>query len=183
MRALVVVVLALVGVGCVPKVPRQRLAEPAKIAVAYIVDPTYSGVAFTPPDELKKAMAKELEDHNLQLVEVPLTAVSAQRLTDSRFEALRKTALAQGAPYLLLVEQRVHFFSQIDGRYRWEVSTSLTASRADGAMARDPFEIPVVLMFDHEKEREAIVYAAPDIANRVGVLMDGVLAGVEPAKQ
>ncbi len=180
MRAFVVVVLALVGVGCIPKIPRQRLAEPAKIAVAYIVDPSYAGAPFTPPEALKKAMAKELEDHNLQLVEVPLETVSAQRLTDSRFEALKKSALAQGVPYLLLVEQRVQFFSQIDGRYRWEVGTSLTASRADGAMARDPFEIPVVLMFDHEKEREAIVYAAPDIANRVGVLMDGVLAGVTP---
>ena len=48
-------------------------------------------------------------------------------------------------------------------------------------MARDPFEIPVVLMYDHEKEPEAIDNAAPDIANRVGVLMDGVLGGLGPA--
>ena len=33
-------------------------------------------------------------------------------------------------PFVLLVEQRVHFFSQIDGRYRWEVGTTLTAVAA-----------------------------------------------------
>ena len=61
---------------------------------------------------------------------------------------------------MLLIEQRVQFFSQLDGRYRWEVSTTLTASRADGAKASDPFEIPVILMYDHEKEADAIANAA-----------------------
>jgi len=178
MRSFLVVV-ALLVCGCLPKIPRQRLAEPAKIVVAYIVDPSYSGSAFSPPDELRKAIAKELEDHNLQVVELPLELVSTQRLTDSRFEALKKAPQAEGAPYFLLVEQRVQFFSQIDGRYRWEVNSNFTAARADGASAKDPLEIPVILMFDHEKEKEALVYAAPDVANRVGVLMDGVLAGAK----
>ncbi|MDP1821920.1 MAG: alpha-amylase family glycosyl hydrolase [Archangium sp.] len=175
MRALVMVLVVAFCAGCLPKIPRQRLSERAKVAVAYIVDPGYSGTPFTPPDALKKAIAAELDDHNLELVEVPLEAVSAQRLTDSRFDALKKAA--GEVPFVLLVEQRVHFFSQLDGRYRWEVATTLTASRADGAKASDPFEIPVILMYDHEKEREAIANAASDIANRVGVLMDGVLAG------
>jgi hypothetical protein len=175
MRALCLSVLALFAFGCVPKIPRQRLSERAKVSVSYIVDPGYAGAAFTPPEALKKAIAKELDDHNLEVVEVPLEAIAAQRLTDSRFDALKKVSAE--APFVLLVEQRVHFFSQLDGRYRWEVATTLTASRADGAKASDPFEIPVILMYDHEKEAEAIASAAPDIANRVGVLMDGVLAG------
>jgi len=175
MRALVLLVVFSLCAGCLPKIPRQRLAERAKVAVAYIVDPGYSGAAFAPPEALKKAIRAELEDHNLELVEVPLEAIAAQRLTDARFEALKKAG--GEAPFVLLVEQRVQFFSQLDGRYRWEVSTTLTASRADGAKASDPFEIPVILMYDHEKEAEAIANAASDIANRVGVLMDGVLAG------
>ncbi len=180
MRALGSLLLLALCVGCLPKVPRQRLAERAKVAVAYIVDPGYSGTPYTPPDALKKAIAVELDDHNLELVEVPLEAIVAQRLTDSRFEALKKAA--NEAPFVLLVEQRVHFFSQLDGRYRWEVATTLTAGRADGTKASDPFEIPVILMYDHEKENEAIASAASDIANRTGVLMDGVLAGAAPLK-
>ena len=174
MRALWMFVVISICVGCLPRIPRQRLAERAKVAVAYIVDPGYSGKPFTPPEALKKAIATELEDHNLEVIELPLVTLGNQRLTDARFEALRRAA---GTPFVLLVEQRVQFFSQLDGRYRWEVGTTLTASRVDGSMARDPFEIPVILMYDHEKENEAIATAAPDIANRVGVLMDGVLAG------
>lgn len=179
MRALVWLLVLSSCLACLPRVPRQRLSERAKVAVAYIVDPGYAGTAFTPPDALKKLIAAELDDHNLEVVELPLEAVAAQRLTDPRYEALKKAA--GDAPFLLLVEQRVHFFSQLDGRYRWEVATTLTAARADGTRASDPFEIPVVLMYDHEKEREAIAAAANDISKRVGVLLDGVLAGAPGA--
>lgn len=178
-RALLVVVIA--ATACLPRIPKQRLPEPTKIAVGYVVDPGYSGTPFAPPDELKQAINQQFDDHNLQPVVVPLETFAAQRLTDARFEALKKTGAAAEAKYLLLVEQRVHFFSQIDGRYRWEVGTALTAARADGPVAKDPFEIPVILMFDHEKEKEAITYAASDVANRVGVLMDGVIAGAQTA--
>lgn len=161
--------------ACLPKVPKQHLAERAKIAVAYIVDPSYSGKAFTPPDSLKKRFAAELNDRNLEVVEVPVSAIEAQRLTDSRFFALRDAE--KDAAYFLLVEQRVHFFSQIDGRYRWEVATTMTAARADGVRAADQSELPVILVYDHEKEREAISAAASDLTERMGILLDGVLAG------
>lgn len=177
MRALVLLLAASLSLGCLPKVPRQRLAEQAKIGVGYIVDPSASGAPWAPPDALKVALAAELADHNLEVVEVPLEALSRQRLTDARFDALKKAS--PELPFVLLVEQRVQFFSQLDGRYRWEVGTTLTVARADGATARDPFEIPVILLYDHEKEAEAISSAAPDIAARVGVLMDGVLAGAK----
>ena len=179
MRALVLLMVVSWCAGCLPKIPRQRLAERAQIAVAYIVDPGSSGVAYAPPDALKKAINAELEDHNLEVIEVPLEAIVAQRLTEARFDALKRAA--GEVPFVLLVEQRVQFFSQLDGRYRWEVGTTLTASRADGSKASDPFEIPVILMYDHEKEADAIANAASDIANRVGVLMDGVMAGAAVA--
>lgn len=178
-RAVVLLLLLGLSSACLPRVPRQRLAERARIAVAYVVDPGYAGAPFEPPAALKERIRAELGDHNLEVLEVPLEAVSAQRLTDGRFDALKKAA--GDAPFVLLVEQRVHFFSQLDGRYRWEVGTALTAARSDGAKASDPFEIPVILMYDHEKEREAIAAAASDIANRVGVLMDGLLAGAPGA--
>lgn len=181
------VVLLVGATSCLPRIPRQRLSERAKIAVGYIVDPQYAGAAFAPPAALKDAIKKELDDHNLEIVDVPLEGIAAQRLTDARFVAVEKAA--GEARFLLLVEQRVMFFSQIDGRYRWEVGTALTASRVrsagepaagiGGNTAKDTFEIPVILMFDHEKEAEAISYAATDVSNRVGLLLDGVLAAAE----
>ncbi len=173
--------LAVCLAGCLPRVPKQRLTERARIAVAYIVDPSYSGKPFTPPDALKARITKELDERNLEVVEVPLEAIAAQRLTDSRFLALKARQL--DAPFLLLVEQRVHFFSQLDGRYRWEVATTLTAARADGARASDQSELPVILVYDHEKEPEALVTASSDVAERVGLLLDGVMAGAELAPE
>lgn len=181
MFARAALVFLLIGAtSCLPRIPRQRLNERAKIAVGLIADPAYSGTAFAPPEALRAAIKKELDDHNLEIIEVPIEVLRAQRLTDARFEVVKKNV--GDAQFLLLVEQRVQFFSQIDGRYRWEVGTQLTASKLEGSVAKDPFEIPVILMFDHEKEPEAIAYAASDVANRVGVLLDGVIAGAEAAK-
>lgn len=170
--ALLVVVF---GAGCIPKVPQQRLAERAKVAVVFVVDPSRAGDSWSPPDSLKQAVVAELDQRNLEAVELPLDSLGGQRLTDARLEGLKKAA--GGAPFVLLVEQKVTFFSQLDGRYRWEVGTTLAAARVDGPAAKEPFELPVVLMYDHEREKAAIAQSATDVAKRAGTLLDGLLAG------
>lgn len=172
-RALAAVAL-LLTLSCIPKVPRQRLDAATPILVGYVVDPTYSGEATTAPDSLKEAIAKELEGRNLSVVEVPFEVLKDGRITDTRKAALE--AHQPDAPYFLLVELRVHFFSQLDGRYRWEVGTSLTASKNGGITTRDAFEMPVILQYDHQKQRAAINAASSDIATRLGVLLDGLLS-------
>jgi hypothetical protein len=49
MRTLVAFI-ALVCLGCLPKIPHQRLSERAKVAVSYVIGPGYSGGAFAPPE-------------------------------------------------------------------------------------------------------------------------------------
>lgn len=173
-----IVVAVLLSLSCLPKVPRQRLENATPIVVGYIVDPTYSGEPTTAPDSLKEAISKALEERNLSVVEVPLDALGDGRITDSRKAALK--AAQPDAPYFLLVELRVHFFSQLDGRYRWEVSSSLTAMKNGGVETRDAFELPVILQYDHEKQRAAINAASSDIATRLGVLLDGLLSTGAP---
>lgn len=172
MRALSLVLL--LALGCIPKVPQQKLASATPILVGYVVDPSYAGAPTTAPDALKEAITKALADRNLTVVEAPLSALGTGNITDSRKAALK--AHQPDAPYVLLVELRVHFFSQLDGRYRWEVSTAITASRSGGVETRDAFELPVILQYDHEKESAAITSASTDIATRLGVLLDGLLA-------
>ncbi|MEW5738734.1 MAG: alpha-amylase family glycosyl hydrolase [Myxococcota bacterium] len=181
MRLVGVLLLATVFAGCLPKIPKQRLAERAKVAVVYVVDPSRAGESWSPPDSFKKAVAAELDQRNLEVVELPLDALGGQRLTDGRVEGLKKAA--GDAPLLLLVEQKVTFFSQLDGRYRWEVGTSVAAGRPGGTMAKDAFEHPVVLLYDHEREKEAIAQSAQDVAGRVGALLDGLLAGASDLKK
>jgi hypothetical protein len=173
-------VLCLSALSCMPKVPRQRLENATPILVGYIVDPTYSGEPSTAPDKLKEALARTLEERNLSVVEVPLEVLREQRITDTRRAALE--AQQPDAPFFLLVELRVHFFSQLDGRYRWEVGTALTASKKGGVTTKDAFEVPVVLVYDHEKQRAAMNAASQDIATRLASLMDGLLvSGPTPA--
>ena len=172
-RAITVVALV-VGAGCIPRIPVQRLPTPTPIAVAYVVDASFAGESTTAPEQLKASINAVLAERNLLPVEVPLEVVKNTKLTDARMAAMREGSTE--APFILLVELRVHFFSQLDGRYRWEVGTAMTLERRSGTQVKDSFEVPIVLMFDHEKEAAAIVAAAPDIGNRLGVLVDGLLA-------
>ncbi|MBL8921635.1 MAG: hypothetical protein JNJ54_22430 [Myxococcaceae bacterium] len=174
---LALLLLCSLALSCMPKVPRQRLENATPILVGYIVDPTYSGAPTTAPDTLKEAIARTLEERNLSVVEAPLEVLKDQRITDTRRAALE--ASQPDAPYVLLVELRVHFFSQLDGRYRWEVGAALTAARRGGVTTKDAFEVPVVLVYDHEKQRAAMNAASQDIAIRLASLMDGLLVGGE----
>ncbi len=167
-------VVLLAASACIPRVPVQRLPALTPIVVAYVVDPSYSGEATTAPGTLKAAVAEVLAERNLRPVELPLEVVKDAKLTDARMAAMR--ANENVAPFLLLVELRVQFFSQLDGRYRWEVGTAVTAERRSSTQVKDAFEVPVVLQFDHEKQPAAIVMAADDIKGRVAVLIDGLLA-------
>ncbi len=171
-RSLVVVLLA--ASACIPRVPVQRLPALTPIVVAYVVDPSYSGQATTAPATLKATVAEVLAERNLSPVELPLEVVKDAKLTDARMAAMRANETA--APFLLLIELRVQFFSQLDGRYRWQVGTAVTAERRSSTQVKDAFEVPVVLQFDHEKQPAAIVMAADDIKGRVAVLIDGLLA-------
>lgn len=174
----VAIVAVLLSLSCMPKVPRQRLENATPIVVGYIVDPTYSGDPTTAPEPLKDAIAKALEERNLSVVEAPFEVLNGQRITDTRKAALK--AHQPDAPYFLLVELRVHFFSQFDGRYRWEVGTALTVSKNGGVESRDAFELPVILQYSHEKQSAALNTAAADIASRLGGVIDGLL--VPPSK-
>lgn len=172
---LVVIVCALAAVSCLPKVPKQRLENTTPIVVGYIVDPTYSGEPTTAPEKLKEALTRVLEERNLTVVEAPLEVLQNERITDTRKAALE--AFKPDAPYVLLVELRVHFFSQLDGRYRWEVGTALSATKTGGVATKDAFEVPVVLVYDHEKQRAAMNAAANDISVRLATVIDGLLVG------
>lgn len=165
--------------ACLPKVPLQRLPTKTPVTVAYVVDPQHLGDVASAPDAVKQAVAQVLAERNLEPAEVPLAALGGQRLTDARLDALLQ---APGdAPLVVLVEARAQFFSQLDGRYRWEVGLTLSAARRGGAKAQEKVELPVVLQFDHEREAAAVSAAADEVAARLGTLLDGLLVQPTPA--
>src|SRR5207237_343193 len=83
---------------------------------------------------------------------------------------LGQVARAGDAPYALLIETKVAFYELLQGRYRWVVYGKVSLARREdlpGAAAAD-VEAPVFLLYDHEKEAEALRAAAPTLAQAAG---------------
>lgn len=162
-----------------PRVPPQRLDTQLPIALAMVVDPAGSAPPLAPPPELFTQLQTALQTRNLLARTVPLQELGGQRLTEPRYQALKA---AGDAPWVLLIEAQVNFFSQLDGRYRWLVSVKLSAGRrsAPGIEASDAFQAPAVLLYDHEREPEALLVVADVIADRATRMIDQLI--VAPAK-
>lgn len=176
---------AALAVGCLPRSAVQRQQEAISVAVAYVVDQPPGAAKVDVPGSLKARVAEELSKRNLLAKEIPPERfVDFGRLKDSRLRFERLAAAADGATLVLLVELQASFFSQLQGRYRWTVSTRLSAGRTQGELpAQESFEQPAFVDFNHEREPEAIGAAASEIATRAGALFDSFLSAREPARQ
>lgn len=167
------VVLAL-ALGCTKRVPPQRLPGQETLKAVLVVDPESRGAPAEAPAAVAERLAESLESRNLLVQRADLGALGGQTLSGERVKALARSG---GAPYLLLVEARAVFFSQLDGRYRWTVGVRLSATRAaDGAAAAEELTLPAVLQFDHQKEQAAVEAVADEIARRAALVLDSLIA-------
>lgn len=171
---LIFLFLALGGFGCIHAAEPLRLATPAAMATALVVD--HPDGAGPLPAGVQDRVLLELSKRNLDARLVDPAALGNTRNTRQR---LAQLAQAPEAPWLLLLETRVEYYELLQGRFRWIVYARATlAHREDPAGASDTeFEVPVFLSYDHEKEPEALREAARVLAERTGALIDNVLAG------
>lgn len=171
--------LGLLLAGCVARVPEVRLAEPRPVAVLYVVDGARGAGVSGAPEELRRAVQAALSRRNLQPQEVPLDDLAGNfarvRETGRRLQELQKRA--GDAPLVLLVELQAEFFSHLQGRYRWQVRARLTVGRPGVEPGADALDFPAYVNFDHEQVPAVLSTAAPTVADRVGALVDQVLAG------
>lgn len=159
--------------GCIHATPQARLERETPLALAAYVDRADQPAAMELPAEVQDALKQDLGSRNL--VVQPAAAATKVRTSSQRLAELAKAS--RGAPLVMLVETKVVFFDFMEGRFKWTVYTRLTMARPDAlgeAVARD-FEVPVFLRFDHQKEREALIEAAPSIAEHAGKLADEFL--------
>ena len=128
------------------------------------------------PDDAQEAVARTLVDRNLE----PRPVDAAAALGGARNTPQRLALLARSgdSPYLVLLEIRVTYYDVLEGRFRWVVRGRVTAARRDdlpGAASAE-FEAPVFLLYQHDKEPEALHAAAGVIADRTAALLDDFLA-------
>lgn len=164
------VIALLLFTACVPKVAQQRAATQTPLTIGWALESDRSAAPVPAPEKLTARVAAALEERNLVAKDVG--TIDGPRLTARRLEALRQ---ADPSGWVLLVEARASFFSQLEGRYRWTVAVKLTASSKPGEVIEDAFSVPAVLQFEHEREPQALAAVAADIAQRAGTLLDGLL--------
>ena len=176
--AVAVVALA----ACLPRTAPPPLAPSGTVvAVAYVRDDARrAGVVADVPEGLKQRVAEALARRNLRAEVVPYADYAADyaKVRDSqrRFEMMK--ALTPEAPLHLLVETRVSFFGEVGGRFSWDIAVRTTGSRAASAMAPTVVtqDYGAALQFDQQREDDAQLEVARQIAGQVGALFDSFLA-------
>lgn len=175
---LALIVVAGANAGCIQRTEPTRLDQRTPVAIAVVQDLEGGGLAQDVPAGVKDALAEELAKRNLSAQWVPYPtlaeAFSRLRSTERRFGWLKETTQA---PLVLLVETKPSFFSQISGRYRWVVYGRITGDvrKPDAAGTTRDVEQAVTLLYDHERGSEALVQAAPRLAESAGTLFDDIL--------
>lgn len=169
--------------ACGPKAGAPVVAAKATPTTVVGVLGTDAAVAVSAlPEPVQTRLTALLVERNLTPVVVPedewSTAFASRRNTPQRLGWLDDRA--EDTELLLLVESEVSFYSQLSGRYRWTVEVTATlAPAADPAQGvTEVYQVPVFLQFHHQREAEALEEAAPVIARKVALLVDGYLGGL-----
>jgi len=165
--------LALMLSACIGSRAPEKLATATPITYAIWLE-TGDGEAAV-PSAFPPYVEGELGERNL--VPTRVTIADAPGTTQRRLEALARAA--PDAPYLMIVEARATFFSQLSGRYRWDVDVRLTIAdrtRLSDAMS-STVGVAAFLQYEHEREPEALMFVRRQVVDEVGALVDKFFDG------
>ena len=175
--------LATLLAGCLPKTAAVSAPPGATAAVAVVQSPMDSRSVVDAPELLVDTVRDRLDTRGLSP-----TVLGADDYADA-FERRRSTTHrlshlsdeVDGERFVALVETNARYFSQLNGRFRWEVDVVVSLA-PDGAPAEatiDDFTVPVFLLFMHQGEREAVEAAASDIDRHLDRAISEFLGGLD----
>jgi hypothetical protein len=124
------------------------------------------------PEELLEAIQERLarRDINAAFSATP-ASFESHLLSSQRIQALDQYPI-------LLIETEAQFYSQLNGRFRWEVDLRLTlATSEEQSMTRQRI-IPVFHQYHHQRETEALLAAEALILRELDLLLDDYLRGI-----
>jgi len=176
---LLVFALGTLLAGCLKAGPPVTAAERVPVVLAAVRTALETNAPVAVPEDVTDALEDVIEAHNLTAVVVPDAELSGLfgdgRSSVHRVERL--VARAGDAGLAVLVETESRYVSQVAGRYRWEVAVTLTVAdpgHIEEALVRT-FTVPVFVQFYRQREDEAVGLAQPNIARRLGELLDEAL--------
>lgn len=167
-------------VGCVKNTQVEQAAQPTPVALATVLESTESAGLQPIPEAVDDRFSEELSRRNL----VPSVLDSTEGLQGVGTTEARVAWLAEsvdGARAVLLVETEARFSTQVNGRYRWNITgnISLVPQGPEQPLSSE-LSIPIALVYDHQGEEDALAEAAPLVARRVGALLDAWLSEDAP---
>lgn len=168
--------------GCLQRsAPPVQVPNGTVVAVAYLRDDSKQrGVVADVPEAVKQRVTEALAKRNLQVQVVPYEQYAAEfaKVTDSQRRYAMLMAQAPQAQLYLLVETRVSFFGEVGGRFSWDTYVRTTAGRSGSTL--EPSSVSqdygAALQFTHQRENEAQVQVAQQIAGQAASLFDSFLA-------
>ena len=160
--------------GCTPKSAVVKAPTAMEVSLAAARNNLDDRQVLPVPDPLLAAISQQLTLRNLTPAVVPVSRITAHRLTARRLEVLAE----DGAPLVLLVETEAEYTTQMEGRLRWSVQVIVSLDPKDGEPTTSEFSVPVFLQFQHQDADDALVGAVPIIERHVGYLLDEHLSGL-----
>ena len=161
-------------VGCAHTPPVVQAPEALEVDVVVVLSSTRTGAVEPASSDVVDTLKKVITDRGLTAGSVPTSTWSegfdSRRTTAPRVRFMSEE-VSEGL--WLLVESEARWYAQVAGRYRWTVEVVMTLGGPDGqVLSQQGFEVPVFLVYDHEREAAALRGAQPVIARRVGELVD-----------
>ena len=80
----------------------------------------------------------------------------------------------------LLVETSIRPRGHLGGRYQWQVDATISITTTEKDLLREELTVPVTLQHIHQQEAEALIEAAPQIADRAATMLSRQLRGSTP---
>lgn len=183
-RSLLLAVAGLAVASCLPKQQPVQAASQIPTTFVGVMQTQESASVGDLPAAVQARLVQTVSERNLAPETLPAASwgevFAKRRSTEPRARWLvEQGGVTHGL--ILLVETEVSFYAQLQGRYRWTVDVRATITGADDVSAgtTETFSVPVFLLFDHEREEEALMEAGPDIARKVGVMLDWYVGGLE----
>jgi len=166
--------------GCVSRSPIVQYPDGISFAAVYTHDNLRDMTSAPVSEAFRQQLDAAFTARNLTVRQTSFESISdiltAIRDTDRRLNALR--GFIKNTNYLTLVELSTEFFSQLSGRYRWDVRVKLAVvDQATGESLVQTFTLPAVLMFAHEDGQDAIDSVRTEIERRLMGLVDQFLRG------
>lgn len=124
------------------------------------------------PQRVADVLTRELKAHGLVAEIATPSSVVAARNTERRLELALEAA--PDADLVVLLEAEPVFTTQLAGRYRWQVDVDVTLAHPNGADGARTYQwdIPVFLLYHHQREAEALDEAAPMLQRKLARALD-----------